>query len=76
MNVHEGFSCAVSCLEDVCNRLSVLVHTVDTICLGLACEKMEKQTLDCITCIGYAVKQIQANTEKMLQEMREETETE
>lgn len=76
MKVQEGFSCAVSCLEDVCSRLSVLVHTVDTICLGLACEKMEKQTLDCVACIGYAAKQIQESTEKTLREIKEKTEAE
>lgn len=73
MEANTGFCQAVSGMEEVCRHLSSLVHTVDTIYVGLSCERMEQQTLDCILCIGDAVREIRDAAQRELQEIRKGT---
>lgn len=45
-------------LETVSLRLGKLSNMIDSLCLGMQCENMEQQTVDCVECIGFYVEYI------------------
>lgn len=76
MNIEEKYFQAVEDMEIISRHLSELSNMVATIYMGLEIEKMEKQVLDCVACIGCLVKTVHGLTENMLYEVKEMKNTE
>ena len=59
-------------LENVSLRLQQLSSMIHTMCLGLKCENIEQQAVDCMECIAYCVNDIRAMALDELQHIRDE----
>jgi len=76
MELKERLAMAIESMDILSNRLGELSNLINTVHLGLMSEKAEKQTLDCMMCIRYSVKELQLFTEQALCEARTKTHTE
>lgn len=62
----------IDSLENVSLRLQQLSSVIHTMCLGLKCENIEQQTVDCMECIAYCVNDIRAMVLDELQQIQDE----
>lgn len=62
----------IDSLENVSLRLQQLSSMIHTMCLGLKCENIEQQTVDCMECIAYSVNDIRAMVLDELQQIQDE----
>lgn len=63
---------ATTDMELMSRRLGELSSLIGTVHLGLEKEKVERQTLDCMACIFYSVKELHGLAEQMLSNMKNE----
>ena len=59
-------------LENVSLRLQQLSSMIHTMCLGLKCENIEQQAVDCMEGISYNVNDIRAMVLDELQQIQDE----
>lgn len=62
----------IDSLENVSLRLQQLSSVIHTMCLGLKCENIEQQAVDCMECIAYCVNDIRAMVLDELQQIQDE----
>lgn len=73
MEAENRLSEAIEGLESISVRLNELSNLIETVHMGLKCEKLEKQALDCIICIDHSVKSLFDFTEDTLNEISGKT---
>lgn len=62
----------IDSLENISLRLTKLNSVIHTMCLGLECENIEQQAVDCMEGISYNVNDIRAMVLDELQQIQDE----